>query len=62
MVSVVSMPCRYVLVTPGWACWAELALDDRQRHAFASHLDRVSVPKLMRGEPASDARLDGESS
>jgi hypothetical protein len=26
----------------------ELALDDDQRHAFASHLDGVGVPKLVR--------------
>ena len=41
-------------------CVAELPLDDRRRHAFASHLERVSVPKLMRREPASHSRLNGE--
>ena len=43
-------------------CVAELALDDGQRHTFASHLDRVSVAQLTGREPASDSRLDGESS
>lgn len=31
---------------------AELALDDDQRHAFAGHLDRVGVAKLVRREAA----------
>ena len=26
---------------------AELALDDHERHAFASHFDGVGVPQLM---------------
>jgi hypothetical protein len=30
----------------------ELALDDDQRYAFASHLDGVGVPKLVWGEAA----------
>jgi hypothetical protein len=30
----------------------ELSLYDDQRYAFAGHLDGVSVPKLVRGEPA----------
>jgi hypothetical protein len=31
---------------------AELALDDDQRHAFASHLDGMGVPELVRRKPA----------
>jgi hypothetical protein len=33
---------------------AQLALDDDQRNALVGHLDRVSVPKLVWGEPATD--------
>jgi hypothetical protein len=33
---------------------AELALDDEQRNALVGHLDRVRVPKLVWGEPATD--------
>jgi hypothetical protein len=40
---------------------AELALDDHQRHAFASHLDRVSVTQLVRREPAPYACLPRQS-
>jgi len=29
---------------------AQLALNDNERHAFASHLDSVGVPELVRGE------------
>ena len=35
---------------------AQLALDHVQGHPLTRHLDGVSVPKLMRGEPAPDAR------
>ena len=35
---------------------AELALNDDERHAFASHLDGVGVAQLMRGEPSADTR------
>src|SRR5215207_462562 len=38
---------------------AELALDDDQRHAFASQLDGVRVPELVRREASADASLDG---
>ena len=38
---------------------AELALDDDQRHAFASQLDGVSVPELVRREASADASRDG---
>ena len=38
---------------------AELALDDYERHAFASHFDGVGVPQLMWGEPSPDACCDG---
>ena len=31
-------------------CVSELALDDRQRDAFACHLDGVRVAKLVRRE------------
>jgi hypothetical protein len=37
----------------------ELALDDDQRYAFASHLDRVSVPKLVWREAAPHSRGGG---
>jgi hypothetical protein len=33
----------------------ELALDHDERHALVSHLDRVSVPKLMGRESAANA-------
>jgi hypothetical protein len=33
---------------------AQLALDDDQRNALVGHLDRVRVPKLVWGEPATD--------
>jgi hypothetical protein len=36
----------------------ELPLDDDQRHALARHLDRVSVPELMRREPATHPGCD----
>jgi hypothetical protein len=36
---------------------SELALDDQQRHALASHLHGVRVTKLMRGEALSHAGL-----
>jgi hypothetical protein len=36
---------------------AQLALDDVQWHALACHLDRVSVPQLVRSEPTPDAGL-----
>ena len=39
----------------------ELALDDGHRHPLARHLDRVCVPQLMRSEPPSHARLNGEA-
>src|SRR5947208_1196730 len=38
---------------------AELALDDDERHTFASHFDGVGVPQLMRGEPSADTCCDG---
>jgi hypothetical protein len=38
---------------------AELALDDDQWHAFASELDGVGVPELVRREAAADAGRDG---
>ena len=34
----------------------ELALDDRQRHPFAGHLDRMRMPELMRREPPPHPR------
>jgi hypothetical protein len=37
---------------------AELALDDDQRHAFASHLDGVCVAELVRREAPADTRRD----
>jgi hypothetical protein len=38
---------------------AQLPLDDDERYAFASHLDGVGVPQLMRGESSADPRCDG---
>jgi hypothetical protein len=38
---------------------AELALDDDQRHAFASELDGMRVPELVRREAPTDACRDG---
>ena len=38
---------------------AELALDDDQRHAFASELDGMRVPELVRREAPTDASRDG---
>jgi len=32
---------------------AELALDNDQRNTPVGHLDRMSVPQLVRGEPAT---------
>src|SRR5918993_675847 len=40
---------------------AELALDDDERYAFASHLDGVGVPQLMRGESSADPRCGGRA-
>jgi hypothetical protein len=40
----------------------ELALDDNQRHALASHLDGVGVAELMRREAAAHACLAGYAS
>jgi hypothetical protein len=39
----------------------ELALDNRQRDPFVGHLDRVSMPELVRREPSPDPSLGGES-
>jgi len=38
---------------------SELALDDDQRDAFASHLDGVRVPELVRREAASHSCRSG---
>ncbi|HYB31476.1 MAG TPA: hypothetical protein VEF89_33120 [Solirubrobacteraceae bacterium] len=38
---------------------SELTLDDYQRNAFVRHLDRVSMPQLVRREPPSHPRRDG---
>jgi hypothetical protein len=37
----------------------ELPLDHDQRHAFVRHLDRVSMPQLVRREPPSHTCPDG---
>jgi hypothetical protein len=37
----------------------ELALDDDQRHALVSHLDRVGVPELIRREPPAHSGCGG---
>jgi hypothetical protein len=37
----------------------ELALDDVERHALASHLDGVCVSELMRGKAPANASFDG---
>ena len=38
---------------------AELALDDHERHAFASHFDGECMPQLVWSEPPADPRCDG---
>jgi hypothetical protein len=38
---------------------SELSLDHDERNAFAGHLDGVSVPQLMRREPATNAGFLG---
>lgn len=38
---------------------AELALDDDRGHAFASELDGVRVPELLRRDAPSDTSRDG---
>jgi hypothetical protein len=40
---------------------AELALDDDQWHALASHLDGTSVPELVRRKAPANTRLDRRS-
>jgi hypothetical protein len=40
---------------------AELALDDHEWHAFASHFDGVGVPQLMWSEPSTDTCCDGHA-
>ena len=40
---------------------AELALNDDEWHAFASHLDGVGVTQLVWSEPTTDARGDGRA-
>jgi hypothetical protein len=40
---------------------AELALDDHERHTFASHFDGVGVPQLIWGEPSADTCCDGRA-
>jgi hypothetical protein len=42
-------------------CMSQLPLDDVQRHALARELQRVRVARLMRSEPAPDARLGREA-
>jgi hypothetical protein len=37
----------------------ELPLDHDERDAFVGHLDRVSMPELMRREPTTDTGCDG---
>ena len=59
MISLGSIPCRYVLVVPRSVC-SELALDDVDRHSFARELDGMRVTQLMRSEPAPDPGVDGE--
>ena len=44
--SVLSIPRRYVLGDPQVGM-SELSLNDRQRHAFAIHLNGVGVPELV---------------
>jgi hypothetical protein len=36
----------------------ELSLDDDQRHTLARHLDGVSMPELMRGQPPTHTGRD----
>jgi len=58
MISLLSMPpevdaCDAKVGVP------ELPLDHDERPALMCHLDRVGVPKLVRCEPAPDARSSG---
>jgi hypothetical protein len=39
----------------------ELPLDNRQRNPFVRHLDRMSVPELVRRKPPPHPRLGGEA-
>jgi len=39
----------------------ELPPNNRQRDPFVGHLDRMSVPELVRSEPTPDAGLGSES-
>jgi hypothetical protein len=57
MISGLSMPCRYTEVMPR-SLWPSWRLDHDQRHAFASHLDGVRVPELMRREAPPDTSRD----
>ena len=43
----------------GYAAVGLLALDDHQRYGFASHLDGVGVPELMRRESTPHSRRGG---
>ena len=38
---------------------SELALDDRERNAFASELHSVGMPQLVRGKAPANAGLSG---
>ena len=38
---------------------AELALNDDERHAFASHLDGVGVARLVWSDPSTNTRSGG---
>jgi hypothetical protein len=58
MISTLSMPRRSTEVMPQVAV-AELPLDDDQRHAFASHLDRVGVSELVRSKTPAHTRCGG---
>jgi hypothetical protein len=60
-ISPLSIPCRHTDVIPRLLC-PELALDDNERDAFASHLDGVCVTGLVRGRPAPDSRCGGGAS
>jgi len=56
MISVLSIPRRYVLGDPQVGM-SELSLNDRQRHAFAIHLNGVRVPELVIVPTSAQASL-----
>jgi hypothetical protein len=59
MISLGSIPCRYVEVVPRSLC-PELALNDVNRHPLSGELDHVCLPQLVRREAPPDTGPCGE--